>query len=144
MEAKLFILSCVLAVATADFVLDEKAQKIIGDCATETDVDLDKIFESAKNEQLPTTESGKCFVECVMEKSGMLEGGKVNVEKVREISEKHFGDTPELKEKADKVADICVAEVTNPGGKCEFATALAACAMKRGKEMGIPHPNFVM
>nr|AYN07361.1 odorant-binding protein 20 [Yemma signatus] len=141
MEGKIVLLLAIAAAVTVSGLeLSERAKEIIVECKNLHNIELPKLLEAVEKHSLPTTENGKCFMECVMTKGGVISGGQVVVEKAHQLASKKLAGKPEMKEKVYQVIDKCASEVSNPGGNCEFGPALGACALKYGRELGIPAP----
>nr|AYN07355.1 odorant-binding protein 14 [Yemma signatus] len=141
MESKvIFFLALIGIVASVE--ISDKAKEIIKECKEAHNIELEKLVQAVEKHELPTSEDGKCFMECVMEKGGVLADGKVNADRAKELSAKKLADKPDIKAKVDQVIDMCSKEVTNPGGKCNLGVKLAECAMNHSKELGIPAPKF--
>nr|QCZ25102.1 odorant binding protein 45 [Nezara viridula] len=123
-------------VCTFGFELTEEGKKHLQECQGKHSISPDEVVAAVKDKKLPESENGKCFMECVMEKFGVLNDGKFDPEKAKSIASGKIGNKPELLEKVNTVIDKCNAEVSNPG-KCEYGVGLAKCAMKYAKEMNI-------
>nr|AYN61082.1 odorant-binding protein 21 [Yemma signatus] len=132
----------VLATLTYGLEISSKDMEILKECRTKNNISLGDLLKGAEKQEIPTTENGKCFLQCVMEKAGVIKDDKINVDRAKAINAKKLKDKPDFKDKADKIADLCSKEVTKPDGKCEFAVKISECAMKHAKEMGVPQLKF--
>nr|AXB87325.1 odorant-binding protein 10 [Tropidothorax elegans] len=133
-------IALLVSIASALEVSDE-AKAIVNECRTTYNIEIDQIKSGIENKKLPETENGKCFVECVMEKGGVLADGKLNVDRAKELNAKKLAEKPDIKEKADQVIDACK-DVAKPEEKCEYGVAITKCVIEHSEKLGIPAPQF--
>ncbi|XP_026482315.1 general odorant-binding protein 28a-like [Ctenocephalides felis] len=101
--------------------------------ATEADI------EGLLKKEVPTTPTGKCLINCIYKKIGLMKDGKYSSEgAIRTGGLLHDDDSEEM-EKIKKMADACEKEAKHTD-ECEHAAEALGCALRMAKELNFPIP----
>nr|AMQ76480.1 odorant-binding protein 27 [Apolygus lucorum] len=151
--ARKFIKSCYTLVALLVFVgsihveakelTEEQRTQLFEDlkqCKNSTDLSDDEFETIIAKKELPTSEAGKCFTKCLMEKLDIIEDAEGGKKKISVITMQ--ASLEENMEKEDDIAkgkDIIqkCGDTVEPEDSCAYAYNISKCIYDRMKEAGI-------
>ncbi|XP_026482103.1 general odorant-binding protein 19d-like [Ctenocephalides felis] len=110
----------------------EKLLQIGKDCAVETGASSDDI-EKLLQKNIPDSKAGKCMINCVYKKLGVMKDGKYHPDAGIEVSAMVHEHDSELMEKVKKIATECDSEAKGED-ECEIAAKAMACGVRMAKE----------
>ncbi|XP_075233407.1 general odorant-binding protein 19d-like [Lycorma delicatula] len=109
---------------------------LFNNCKAEAQA-TDEDIASFRNQQIPTTKSGKCMLACMFNGSGLLIDGKYNVDGALKLTSQVYAGNGEKLQKANEVVNRCAKEAEGEGDKCEIAAKVAKCTMNISAEVGL-------
>ncbi|VVC41776.1 Pheromone/general odorant binding protein [Cinara cedri] len=133
------VLWCGLALLCSSFVNGKYSAEdvdLFGNLCNATKEDMDVV----KNYDVPSTETGKCFMKCLCEKSGMLDSyGKYSRTGTKEVLTKYWPETPV--NIITKVNDACYMESLKISptelGTCNYYYKVKKCLNTQYKRYGM-------
>nr|ARJ35767.1 odorant binding protein 2 [Cyrtorhinus lividipennis] len=122
---------------------DEQKEQLMSDikeCMNETGITDDEFVAIATRQEPPTSEQGKCFLNCAMEKMEIMADGTLNVVAIQASLEEQIEDKTKLEMTKTAVKEC--SETVKAEGKCEYAAAASECLVTKYKEIGLTE-NFM-
>ncbi|XP_044748697.1 pheromone-binding protein-like [Coccinella septempunctata] len=145
---RLLLVACLVVVAVNGLSQElkekfmERLESIGGECATEVGANEDDIAELIAH-KWPSRHEGECMIFCFYRHFDMMHAdGSLHAEGAIKMMEPLKADDPDLYEKFMTIGKQCAEEVKSQDDKCKFATELAQCGVKKGKEMGLDESLF--
>ncbi|KAL3266180.1 hypothetical protein HHI36_010364 [Cryptolaemus montrouzieri] len=144
---RVFFLACALvAVNGWSRELKDKflgrLKEIEGGCAPEVGANADDIAEIMAH-KAPSRHEGECMILCFYKRLDMMnDDGTINKEGALKLVDPLRTDDPDLYLKFIAIGKHCSEEVPEEEDKCKYATNLAQCGVKKGKEMGLDQSLF--
>nr|ALI59664.1 spermatophylax protein 3 [Gryllodes sigillatus] len=137
MHAALFaaLAAALLQVAMAGG--DSKVKEIMNTCNKGSSAISQEELKAMLSMKIPSSESGKCFVGCVLEEIGMLKGGGFSSAFAEELAKAKLQEHPEELGEALKLIKKCSDEVAGYDDKCETGPKLLECIKDFASGLGI-------
>ncbi|XP_046663892.1 general odorant-binding protein 19d-like [Homalodisca vitripennis] len=130
------VLLATIAFAKAKYDVEE-AEKHFNLCKEETGAE-ENFAETYKSEVIPSSDKGKCLLECVMRHKGVYDkDGKFDLEGLKKYAGKVFEHKPENVEKMIAIAEECHKLDVEGLDKCEAAYKYATCCQTKSREQNI-------
>nr|AHB59653.1 odorant-binding protein 2 [Sogatella furcifera] len=111
----------------------KEIKPLIDTCIKESKVEEETLGKLHNGHEIPSSQSGKCFIACMAEHMKLMKDGKFEPAMTMEFIDKMVQD----KAKADeikKAVDDCFKSVPD-GDKCEMAASLATCMKEHHAEL---------
>nr|ACI30680.1 odorant binding protein 2 [Nilaparvata lugens] len=111
----------------------KELKPLIDTCIKQSKVEEDTLGKLHNGHEIPSSQSGKCFIACMAEHMKLMKDGKFEPEMTMEFIDKMVQDK-------DKAAEIkkslgeCIKSVPE-GDKCEMAAGLATCMKDHHAEL---------
>uniref|UniRef100_A0A1B6DFI3 Uncharacterized protein n=1 Tax=Clastoptera arizonana TaxID=38151 RepID=A0A1B6DFI3_9HEMI len=110
---------------------------IFNRCKDESNATNDDI-ETFKNQQIPTTSTGKCLLSCMFHDSGLMSDDQYDIKGAHLLASKVYQNDPVKMAKAKQVNEACAKELKSfDGDKCEIAAFVANCTMRASAKFGL-------
>nr|ALW95359.1 odorant-binding protein 2 [Cryptolaemus montrouzieri] len=139
---QIIVLACVLVAANGlSTELKEKfmerMEQVGGECAAEVGANEDDIAELISH-KMPSRHEGECMIFCFYKHFDMMhDDGTLHKEGALKMMEPLKADDPELYDKFISIGKHCAEDVPKNDDNCKYATLLAQCGVKKGREMGL-------
>nr|ATU82459.1 venom POBP 3 [Lethocerus distinctifemur] len=112
----------------------EKVVALSKKCAADSKATPDQA-KIAFSQDLPKTETERCYLECLYTGVGAVKDGGFNVEGAKKLASNRFTNSNELG-LANKLIESCAKEVAKKEGeKCSLGHSIRECFVKHGKEV---------
>uniref|UniRef100_A0A0A9ZHA3 Pheromone-binding protein-related protein 2 n=1 Tax=Lygus hesperus TaxID=30085 RepID=A0A0A9ZHA3_LYGHE len=141
----LLAFTCLIQVDAKELTDEQKAQLFeeIKGCVASTKLSDDEFETIVAKKELPTSEEGKCFTKCLMEKMDIIEDAEGGKKKISVIAMQ-----ASVEENLEKEEDIATgkaiiqkcADLVEPEDSCAYAYNVSKCIYERMKEAGISGP----
>nr|AWC67994.1 odorant-binding protein 2 [Matsumurasca onukii] len=117
----------------------EKKRAFLAECEKthQTGLDIDEILDKWL---IPTSDKGKCLMECFVLKKGLIdEKANINHATATPHFEESFPNDPQSVKKAESALKKCDALDLSQLDHCTKAVEILKCFRKNAKEIGLKH-----
>nr|AYN07345.1 odorant-binding protein 3 [Yemma signatus] len=135
-------IACIFCLTNVEALTDVMLQGF-QECKEENNV-TEGDLDTMKRREIPESRDAKCFLACLMERFGMMEGARLSVEGAKGMLAE-IPDLPEdAKEKISQAVDDCESILQygeGEGDPCENAVGISMCISDKAIEKGVSAPE---
>ncbi|CAH1392492.1 unnamed protein product [Nezara viridula] len=110
----------------------------IAQCSEQHKISNEAFERIANHEDVPNDHEVKCWLSCIMKKLGMMKEGQIDWEHSKTLMKQDLASEKD-KAKVDKIAEICLAQVSEEKiDECQLAYSVAVCKINNWNKLGLP------